>query len=296
MLPRHNFESLHDATVVLILIIIFPMPARTQIFEQSAADLVRQTVSNELVSVNEVGQRRYSLEEKSSKGFETREMIETRDWLVGRLILRNRQPLLPPQQKLEDERLRGLLKNPDSLEAFRNEQFSHKDTIRKIIAAFPDAFICQYAGTERRGPRCGLIRLKFRPRPGFTAQSVELRPLQGMRGNFWIDPVPARLARIDARFFRDVDFGWGILGHIEHGGSILFEQKHVEGDWWAISKLVLHYNKRVLLMKTRVDTAIKTYEFRHMPEDMTLQQALNDLLVPNQATMTLQSNSFRKAN
>jgi hypothetical protein len=197
---------------------------------------------------------------------------------------------------VEDARLRGLLKNPDRLEAFRNEQLSHKEMIRKMIGAFPDAFICQYAGTERRGPRCGLIRLQFHPRPDFTAQSMELRPLQGMRGTLWIDPVQARLVRIDARFFRDVDFGWGIFGRIQRGGNILLEQTHVDGDWWAISTLGFHYDKRVLLIKTRVDTAMKTYEFRRMPEDMTLQQALDDLLTTNQVTTTAQSNLLGTTN
>jgi hypothetical protein len=296
MFTMLTFETLRGATVLMILIAIFPGPARTQTLTRSTVDLVCQTVSNELMSVNDVGAYRYRLEERSSRGVETRDTIETRDWLVGRLILKNRRPVPTAEQKLEDDQLRGLLKDPDRLEVFRNEQSGHKDIIRKMIAAFPAAFDYQYVGTERRGPRRGLIRLRFWPRPTFTAQSMELRALKGIRGILWIDPVPMRLVRIDGRFFRDVDFGWGILGHIERGGSILLEQKHLDGDWWAISRLTLHYNKRVLLIKTRVDTAIKTSDFRRLPEDLTLQQALDDLLVPVQVIKTMQSNNVVRGN
>jgi hypothetical protein len=294
MVSRTKCELRGDPKALILIVILFPMPARTQTLGLSA-NLVRQTVSNELVSVNETGHR-YRIEEKSSRGFETQDVIETRDWLVGRLILRNRHPLTRPQQKLEDERLLLLLKNPERSEVFRNEQVAHKETIRKMIAAFPDAFICQYAGRIRRGPRCGLIRLEFSPRPDYTVPSMELRPLRSMHGILWIDPVQGRLVRLDARFFRDVDFGWGILGHIERGGRILLEQQHVEEDWWAISMLALHYNKRLFLVKTHVDTAIKASDFRRLPEDMTLEQALNDLLVPDLATTTVQDNSPAGAN
>jgi hypothetical protein len=133
MPSKRTCEFLHDMIVLLILILVFPKPTQAQSFNWSVADLVRQTVSNELVSVNDVGHHRYRLEESSSSGFETRDMIETRDWLVGRLILRNRQPLPSLQQKLEDERLLGLLKNPDRLEAFRNEQLSRKENAWDLV-------------------------------------------------------------------------------------------------------------------------------------------------------------------
>jgi len=285
--------GIRDGVTVLFVLLAttVPMGAQTRGDKPSADDLVRQTVSNELAAVNDGGHYRYRFEEETSKGSETRDMVETRDWLVGRVIFKNGKPLTAAEQEREDEKLRVLLKNPDRLDAFQKEEFSHRESMRKMIAAFPEAFICQYADTEQRGPYRGMIRVKFHPRPQYVPPSMELRPLQGMRGYAWIDPVSARLVRIDARFFRDVNFGWGILGSIQRGGGIMLEQRHVDGKRWAISELALHYNKRVLLMKTRVDSVTKTYEFRHLPDDVTLQKGLEELLDPNPMAVELRGDS-----
>lgn len=243
-----------------------------------ADELARETAAHELAAVNSSGHYRYRFQEETGTGSETRDMVETRDWLLGRVLLKNGKPLPPAERREEDERLQGMLKNPDRLEAFRREESEHRELVRKMIAAFPDAFICEYAGTERWGPLRGMVRLNFRPRPKYELPSMEMRPLQGMRGSAWVDPARVRLVRIDARFFRDVDFGWGILGKIERGGSFVLEQQPVDGERWAMSMVAMHYNKRVLFMRSRVDSVTRTYEFRRIPVDMTLREGVEELL------------------
>jgi hypothetical protein len=207
MTLKHAFGIQDGATLLFVLLATtVPIHAEIRVVKSSADDLVRRTVSNELAAVNDGGHYRYRFQEETSKNSETRDMVETRDWLVGRLIFKNGKPLPAAEEEKETDRLRGLLKNPDRLEAFQREQFSRWETVRKMIAVFPDAFICQYAGTERRGPLRGMVRVKFHPRPKYVLPSMELRPLQGMRGYAWIDPATARLVRIDGRFFLSVYF------------------------------------------------------------------------------------------
>ena len=50
-------------------------------------------------------------------------------------------------------------------------------------------------------------------------------------------------------------------------------------DQWAITTLALRYtNRRLLLITSRVDSVTKASDFRRMPDDLTLQQALELLL------------------
>jgi hypothetical protein len=56
---------------------------------------------------------------------------------------------------------------------------------------------------------------------------VEAAILRGMAGKVRIDQAPARLTRLDAHLISNVDFGWGILGKLDEGGTIQIEQP----DW-----------------------------------------------------------------
>jgi hypothetical protein len=48
-----------------------------------------------------------------------------------------------------------------------------------------------------------------------------------MAGKVRIDQAPAGLTRLDAHLISNVDFGWGILGKLDEGGTIQIEQP----DW-----------------------------------------------------------------
>ena len=94
-----------------------------------------------------------------------------------------------------------------------------------------------------------------------------------------IDPAAERFVRVEGKLCRDVDFGWGIFGHISRGGSFSLEQQVVGHDQWAITTLALHYtNRRLLLITSRVDSVTKASNFRCIPDDLTLPQALGLLL------------------
>jgi len=284
MIPKRTTASLlpfRREAFVSLLLVAFPAAAQTQPPSVPAIDLVRQTMAHELAAANASGHYRYRIDEQTPHGSETRDMVETRKWLIGRLVLKNGQPLAPAERQREDERLRDLLTNPARLEKFQNQ--SHKDEarVRRMIKLLPEAFLFQYDGTEKNGSGRELIRLKFRPNANLTARSLELRVLQGMEGAMLIDPVDERLVWVEAELFRDVDFGWGIFGRIRRGGSFLLEQQGVGSDRWAITTLSMHYTSRIVLfVNTRTDSVSKTSNFHRMSNDLTLQQGLELLLNP----------------
>lgn len=266
---------------VSLLLLAFQAAAQTQPANVPAAELVRETVAHELAAANASGHYSYRIDKHTPDGSETHDMVETRKWLIGRLVLKNGQPLPPAQRQKEDERLRDLLTDPASLEKFQNE--SHKDEarVRQMIKLLPEAFLFQYDGTETNASNRELIRLKFRPHANLTARSLELRVLQGMEGTMLIDPMDERLARVEAVLFRDVDFGWGIFGRIRRGGSFLLEQQGVGSDRWAITTLSMHFSSRIVLfVNTHTDSVSKESNFQRMSNNLTLQQGLELLLNP----------------
>jgi hypothetical protein len=273
--------ALRNVAFVSLLLVSSQALSQTQPSKVPAIEMVRQTIAHELAAADASGHYQYRIDEQTRQGSETRDMVETSKWLIGRLVLKNGQSLTPVQGQREDERLRNLLTNPADLESFEKRSRKDEARARQMITLLPEAFLFQYDGTETNTSNRELIRLKFRPNADLTKRSLELRVLQGMEGTMLIDPVDKRLVRVEAELFRDVDFGWGIFGRIRRGGSFLLEQQGIGSDRWAITTLSMHYTSRiVMLVNTRTDSVSKTSNFHRMSNDLTLEQGLELLLNP----------------
>jgi hypothetical protein len=74
--------------------------------------------------------------------------------------------------------------------------------------------------------------------------------LRGVAGEVWIDVMQERLIRLDGHFIADVDFGFGIIGKLNKGGTVLMEQTDVGGHDWELTRLTLHVNGKALMLKT----------------------------------------------
>jgi len=274
-----NHVRFRTGALVWLLLIASRGAAQTQSRDVAATELVRQTVAHELAATETGGQYMYRVLKETPQSSETCIMVETRDLLISRLILKNGQPLPPAQRQWEEERLHSLPTNRARLVKLQTEKHSDEARVHRVMQVLPDAFLYQHAGAEKESAGRELALVTFRPNPDFRLRSTELRVLQGMEGAMLIDSVAERFVRVEAKLCRDVDFGWGIFDHISRGGSFWLEQQAVWHDQWAITTLALHYtNRRLLLITSRVDSVTKASDFRRMPEDLTLQQALELLL------------------
>jgi len=274
--------------LVSLLLMAFPAAAKMQPLNAPVTELVRQTVAHELAANDMGGRYMYQVRNETPQGSETCVTVETSDWVISRLILKNGQPLAPASRQREEERLRGLLTNRSRLVKLQTEKRSDDARAHRVIEVLPDAFVYQLAGAESDSAGRELALVAFRPNPDFRPRSTELRVLQGMEGVVLIDPVAQRLVRIEGKLCRDIDFGWGIFDHVSRGGSFLLEQQVVCSDRWEITRLALHYtNRRLLLITGRVDSVTKTSDFRRMPDDLTLQQAVGLLLDKDPMTATV---------
>ncbi len=245
----------------------------------SPDELVRKTVANELAAANAPGHYMYRLAKETPGRSQTRDMLETRNWLIGRLILINGRPLSSAQQQRVDARLRTMLTDHASLQALQKKQRHDEERVRAMMRALPDAFIYEYAGIERE-TCCGeMVRLKFHPNPHFEPSSRELRVYQGMEGTMLVDSTVDRLVRVEAQLAREVEFGWGILGRLYPGGTFLYEQRDTGTGRWAMTTLGLHFTGRVFLFKSiHIDSMRKATDFRRMPDSLTLEEGLALLL------------------
>lgn len=242
----------------------------------NAIDLVRKTIDNELKPDPNHTHYEYRLVKKKPNAIETRAMIETKDGVIGRLLLLNGKPLTPEQRAKEDKRLQRLINDPAQLAQKQKSQKEDDRRTRNMLKAMPDAFLYQYAGTQNIEPWGEVAVLNFVPNPNFDPPSRETMVYEGMKGTMWIALPSNRLAKIEAKLFRDVEFGWGILGHLDQGGQFVVEQKPVNGgSQWEPSHMVLSFTGKALIFKTiRFNDDDTTSDYRPVSPDMTVAQAI----------------------
>lgn len=244
---------------------------------QNPAELVRKAINNELKPDPDKQRYTYRVTKKLPDRTEVKQMIDTPDGTVGRLLLINGKPLTPEQRQKEDARLQRLINDPSQMTAKRKEQQDDDRRTREMVKALPDAFTYRYVGVQNHEPWGEVEVLKFEPNPNFDPPNQETKVYRGMSGEMWIDLKAMRLAKIEARLFRDVAFGWGILGHLDQGGQFIVEQKPVNGAHWEPSHMVLNFTGKVLLFKTlKIRQDETTTDYRPVG-DMTVAQALDSL-------------------
>jgi hypothetical protein len=254
--------------------------------ELPAGELVRAAVANEVAASNHPGVlHMFRSHKQTPRVSQTRLYVETMDALAAMLIAINDQPLTAEQQKGETDHLAGLMSNPDQLHKKHAREKEDEQRTLQIVKALPEAFLYQYAGTENSEAGMGeagvpLEKLTFTPNPAYSPPSRVEHVLDGMQGYLLIDAKKRRITRIDGTLFRDVSFGWGILGRLDKGGHFLIQQADLGlGDGsWGITEISLNVRGKVLLLKNLNMASDEVLsDFRKMPEHLTFAQGVEML-------------------
>jgi hypothetical protein len=254
------------------------------------SELVRRAVQNEIKNNNQGPKYMCRQRKETLTGSQIKLMVETRDAMVGMVVANNDQPLNQEQRRAEYGRIERFLQQPSELEKKRAQEKENADRVNAILKALPDAFVYEYDGTEPGRPGVGrpgeqLVRLKFRPNPRYDPPTHVEQVLVGMQGVVLVDPQDQHIARIDGTLFKDVGFGWGILGHLDRGGHFQVDQSEVGNNNWTIARMDLAFTGKMLLFKSLNIKSTEIYsDFHPVPADLTFAQGI-DLLKKQQAAV-----------
>ena len=275
MANTNRNRSIRCSSLLLILFAAATLAQETNQPRVSADELVRQTVAHEVAAANAPGVKHmFVSRRKTPKGSQTHLYVETNDAMAGMLISLNDEPLTTQQQQAENGHLAWLIDNPDQLQKKHAREKDDADRTLRIVKALPDAFRYQYAGTQNGDANMGkpsdeLVRLNFTPNPAYSPPSRIEQVLTGMQGYLLIDTVEHRIARIDGTLFREVSFGWGIIGHLDKGGQFLVKQADVGDDSWEITEMDLKITGKILLFKSLSMISSETLSgFQRVPDNL----------------------------
>jgi hypothetical protein len=229
--------------------------------------IVRDAAYNEMHAGNEGHTFRYRLRKVDDGKITTKIIVETKDGDVARLVETNDQPLSPEANQAELDRLSTLYDDPSIQERRHKHEQEDGGRENEMVRLLPDAFSYQYLGTVD-GPNGPCWRLSFKPNPNFHPPDREAEVFAGMAGELWIDQGEERMVRLDSHLIADVNFGWGILGRLYKGGSILVEQKDVGEHHWEATHMKLDLHGKALMLKSlSFVTTEDASDFHPVPND-----------------------------
>jgi hypothetical protein len=281
MIVRRFFPLL----LLLPWAVLSPVPLRGQsvpaaqpaLTPAQAQALVERALATELRAAQDPDHpMRYRLRKSSPRLTSTKEIVETRDGDVARLVSIFDKPLSPADEQLEEARLDALLSDPSRQRHRRQSEEGDMRIVMKLLCMLPQAFLYQYAGAGA-GPGGKVEKFAFRPNPSFSPFDPEAQALTAMSGELWIDGTEERVTRLEGHLQQDTDYGWGILGKLDKGGWIVIEQAGVGQGQWRIARFQMKMSLRVLFKTRSFDTVEAMTQYAPVPVGIDYRQAIQML-------------------
>ncbi len=268
---RTNQRVSHLALLVGLGITFSGTLSLAQLPAISPRDLVKQVIYNELQDREKDSYWQYRIDRKTPTEDLMEMQVETRYGPIHRIIASHGAPLDNVQQRVENARLDQLVHNTSEQERVQHQYEDDERRLQRLMGLLPDAFLFDYDGVEDSG---NVVRLKFRPNPNFDPPTYEARVFHALAGAFWINLQQKRMVHLKGQIVSQVDFGFGLLGHIEKGGTFEIQREPVSQAHWKTDLVDIHIVGKLILFKsvTKDQREVRS-GFKPVPNDITLPQA-----------------------
>jgi len=284
ILPRNQLQNdlikncssmpVQCLAIALVLAWVGPVSGRAQSSPPGAAELVKVVVANELTDRVELRRWMYTIEKREGQQTLTEVQVETAEGPFQRLLRIDGRPIDPSRRRQEDTRIERLLHDPSEQLKVKRAHDQDEQKLETLMRLMPEAFLFDSDGWEGN-----LVRLQFHPNPSYSPSTYEGRVVHCLAGTILIDPQQKRLASLSGQLLNPVEFGYGLLGRIESGGTVKIRRVEVGASRWKTALIDIQLSGRLVLFKSINKQEYETRsDFRAVPGDLTLSQA-NELTV-----------------
>jgi hypothetical protein len=260
------------ATIVFLTLASAASGRSQSVPQLSAGDLVKAVINTELNGPNTADLRwRYVLEKEVDGKQETREVVETKSGSLDHLVSLAGKPLSVAQQHDESERVLRLAHSPEEQRKLEQGRRKDAEQCNSFLKMIPNAFVFEYASATDQDD---LVKLTFKPNPGFQPPSREGKVLHEMAGEMWIDARQQRLVSINGQLLNEVKFAGGLLGHLEKGGRFMVKRTEIAPGQWEMTEMEVNMRGKALLFKTiSVQQKELHRDFERVSDDLTIADA-----------------------
>lgn len=260
------------SSCVVALAVAYACSANAQ--SLSAQQLVQQVINNELAANrNDHTHWMYRDADKTPSKDTVKLVVETPEASVSKTIVLNGRPLTPQQQAQDRAKIQSVVNDP-SVRAKQKKSSAHDDAQAvAMMKMLPNAFLWSYAGESN-----GEITLHFKPNPAFQPPTYASRVFAAMAGDMVIDAKQKRIKLLSGTLIQPVEFGWGLLGKLEQGGTFRVVRSEVAPGDWEITQTHVHIVGHALIFKSISEQEDETTSnYKPTPLSLTLSQAVQML-------------------
>jgi hypothetical protein len=240
---------------------------------ETAKDLIGDACYNELQQREKRTLWSYIAERHSNNHVFRELVIETVDAPVHHLLAVDGSPPSSVQMKEENDRHQELLNNASRRHAIQKQQDNDDKIMEELLRIIPEAFVFEYQGKEGQSER-----IAFHPNPAFKPKTYEQRILHALDGMVFIDLQEKRIARLSGSLGARVVFAYGMIGHVEQGGTTDITRVHLSPGVWKISAEKIDIDGRFVMLKTISKHQDENRTgFKPVAPDTTFAQALEEI-------------------
>jgi hypothetical protein len=261
-----------------------PMLMRAQ--QQDAHSLVRSVVDNELAAdKNDHSRWMFRDANKRSDKSTVTLVVQTPEGDLSKTIEINGHPLTPQQQKADEQNMHRFVTDPSARQKQKRDHAQDAEKARSLTKMLPDAFLWTVTGQSGTD-----MTLTFKSNPNFHPPTREARVFAAMEGTMVVNTSQKRIETLKGKLTRNVNFGFGMLGKLEKGGSFDVERQQVGPGVWQMTATHIHMQGHALIFKSiseQQDEEISHYT--PAPRSITLASAekmLNDGEVAKRLAVT----------
>ena len=212
---------------------------------QTAKDLIRDACYNELQQREKRTLWSYVAEHHSNNHVFREQVIETVDSPVRHLLAVDGHAPTSVQMKEENDRQQRLLKSESGRHAIQKQQEDDNKKMEELLRIIPEAFVFEDQGKEGESEK-----IAFHPNPEFKPKTYEQRILHALDGIVFIDLHEKRIARLSGSLGTRVVFGYGVIGHVDQGGTTEITRIHLSPGVWKTSAEKIDIDGRFVMLKT----------------------------------------------
>ncbi|HEX5233754.1 MAG TPA: hypothetical protein VFW25_00345 [Silvibacterium sp.] len=234
---------------------------------QDAKQLVQQAVKAELAGdANDHSCWIYHEVDRKPDSSVVQWVAETGKGSINRVVRKNGRQVPISEQRKQVE---AFIHDP-AAQAKQREDGRHDDEqSASMLKMLPTAFIWKQTSRNR-----WTTTFYFKPNPHFQPPNREARVFAAMEGEMTVNNEQHRIQELNGRLIHDVDFGFGLLGKLEAGGTFRVVRRQVGRGLWDITESHIHIHGHALIFKSisEEEDDVKT-SWQRQPENVTLAQA-----------------------
>jgi len=254
----------------LLLLVAPALCAPAAARAQSAEDIVRKVVQNELYAdTNDHTAWMYQDAYKSPDKNTVRIVIETSQGNLSEIVEDGGKPPSAQEHQNDLNHIQQMVSDPALRQRQKRAEQHDGQQARDMLNLLPNAFDWKIVSRSN-----GDVSLSFQPKPSFSPDSMSGKVLAAMSGTMVVDEQQMRLKDLSGRLDNDVVFAWGLLGRINAGGTFQIVRQEVGSGSWQITQTHVHISGHALFFKTIGDQEDEiTSDYHLVPSGVDLNKA-----------------------